>query len=48
VVGKRERTGNCVAVRSRKGGELGEMPLDAVVENLSAEVKMRVLEEAES
>jgi threonyl-tRNA synthetase len=43
VVGERERAGNSVAVRSRKEGELGEMPLDGVVEKLGGEVKMRTL-----
>ena len=41
VVGERERVGNCVAVRSRKEGELGEVNVDAVVEKLHEEVRMR-------
>jgi threonyl-tRNA synthetase len=32
-----------VALRSRKEGELGEVPLDAVVEKLNKEVKMKAL-----
>jgi threonyl-tRNA synthetase len=43
VVGERERAGNCVAVRSRKEGELGEVSVDGVVEKLVGEVIMRVL-----
>ena len=43
MMGERERAGNCVAVRSRKDGELGEVNGDAVVEKLVQEVKMRAL-----
>jgi threonyl-tRNA synthetase len=44
LVGERERAGNCVAVRSRKEGELGEVSVDAVVEKLSEEVRMRMIQ----
>jgi len=43
VVGGKEVENQSVAVRSRKEGELGEMPLDDVVEKLNAEVRMRTL-----
>ena len=32
-----------VALRSRKDGELGEVNVDAVIEKLSKEVRMRAL-----
>ena len=43
VVRAKEEESNFVALRSRKDGELGEMPRDAVVEKLSEEVKMGAL-----
>ena len=43
VVGGKEEESNSVALRSRKEGELGEMALDAVVEKLNEEVKIRSL-----
>jgi threonyl-tRNA synthetase len=43
VVGAREADNNSVALRSRKEGELGEVNVDAVVEKLAGEVKMRGL-----
>ena len=43
IVRERERAGNCVAVRSRKEGEPGEVNVDAVVEKLNEEVRMRAL-----
>ena len=43
VVGAKEEENQSVALRSRKEGELGEVPLDAVVEKLSEEVRMRAL-----
>jgi len=43
VVGAKEAESGSVALRSRKEGELGEVNVDAVVERLVGEVKMRVL-----
>ncbi len=43
VVGAKEEENQSVALRSRKEGELGEVSLDAVVEKLSEEVRMRAL-----
>jgi threonyl-tRNA synthetase len=43
VVGGKEEETQSVALRSRKEGELGEVLLDAVVEKLAEEVRMRVL-----
>ncbi|MDR0327953.1 MAG: hypothetical protein LBI05_06640 [Planctomycetaceae bacterium] len=43
VVGGKEAENQSVALRSRKEGELGEVNVDAVVEKLSREVKMRAL-----
>ena len=41
IVGDKERTASTVAVRSRKGEDLGSMPLAALIERLSAEVASR-------
>jgi threonyl-tRNA synthetase len=41
--GGKEAENGSVALRSRKEGELGEVNVDAVVEKLSEEVKMRAL-----
>jgi threonyl-tRNA synthetase len=43
VVGSKEAENQSVALRSRKEGELGEVNVDAVVEKLSEEVRMRTL-----
>ena len=43
VVGAKEAENGSVALRSRKEGELGEVGVDAVVEKLSEEARMRVL-----
>jgi threonyl-tRNA synthetase len=43
VVGAKEAESDTVALRSRKEGELGEVSVDAVVEKLADEVKMRAL-----
>ena len=43
VVGEKEEENQSVALRSRKEGELGELSLDAVVEKLGREVRMRTL-----
>jgi threonyl-tRNA synthetase len=43
VVGGKEAENQSVALRSRKEGELGEVNIDAVVEKLMKEVKMRAL-----
>jgi threonyl-tRNA synthetase len=43
VVGGKEEENQSVALRSRKEGELGAVNVDAVVEKLSEEVKMRSL-----
>jgi threonyl-tRNA synthetase len=43
VVGGKEAESQSVALRSRKEGELGEVNVDAVVEKLSEEVRMRTL-----
>jgi len=43
VVGAKEAENGSVALRSRKEGELGEVNVDAVVERLVGEVRMRVL-----
>jgi len=41
--GRTQLDGNCVAVRSRKEGKLGEVNVDAVIEKLNEEVRMRAL-----
>ena len=43
VVGAKEAEDGSVALRSRKEGELGEVNVDAVVEKLSEEVRMKAL-----
>jgi threonyl-tRNA synthetase len=43
VVGGKEAENGSVALRSRKEGELGEVSVEAVVEKLSEEVRMRAL-----
>ena len=43
VVGAKEEENQSVALRSRKEGELGEVPLEKVIEKLTQEVRMRVL-----
>jgi len=43
VVGAKEAENGSVALRSRKEGELGEVNVDAVVEKLAGEVRMRAL-----
>ena len=43
VLGAKEMENNSVALRSRKEGELGEIPLDDVIRRLDEEVKMRKL-----
>ena len=40
---KIEAEDGSVALRSRKDGELGEVPLDSLIEKLTNEVKMKVL-----
>jgi len=41
VVGDKEMAGNLVAVRSRGGQDLGQMPLEALIERLQGEVAAR-------
>jgi len=43
VVGAKEEENGTVALRSRKEGELGEMSVESLIENLVGEVRMRVL-----
>ena len=43
VVGAKEEENQSVALRSRKEGELGEVPLEKVIEKLTQEVRMRAL-----
>ena len=43
VVGAKEEENGSVALRSRKEGELGEIPLDDVIRRLDEEVKTRAL-----
>ena len=43
VVGGKEEENQSVALRSRKDGELGEIPLGSLIEKLGEEVKMRKL-----
>ncbi|HEU4709543.1 MAG TPA: His/Gly/Thr/Pro-type tRNA ligase C-terminal domain-containing protein, partial [Methylophilaceae bacterium] len=42
VVGDREMQSGQVAVRTRKGEDLGSMPVQAFIERLQAEIKARV------
>jgi threonyl-tRNA synthetase len=41
VVGAKESESNSLAIRSRKDGELGEINVDAVIEKLTEEIKMK-------
>ena len=43
VLGAKEMENNSVALRSRKEGELGEIPLEDVIRRLDEEVRMRKL-----
>ena len=43
MLGGKEMENNSVALRSRKEGELGEIPLDDVIRRLDEEVKTRAL-----
>ena len=43
VIGGKELENHTVAVRSRKDGDLGPMPVDAVIERITAEVQERSL-----
>jgi threonyl-tRNA synthetase len=43
VVGEKEASGGDLPVRSSKAGELGEMPLDALIEKLTAEIEAKAL-----
>ena len=43
IVGEREAAGNTVAVRRRRGGDLGSMKVDGFVQRLSEEVRARAL-----
>jgi threonyl-tRNA synthetase len=43
VVGAKESESNSLAIRSRKDGELGEISVDAVIEKLTEETKIRAL-----
>ena len=43
VVGAKEAENGSIALRSRKEGELGEVNVDAVVEKLVEEAKIRAL-----
>ena len=45
IIGDKEVENNVVAVRSRKGGDLGTMPLAAFEEKLMEEVKTRSISE---
>jgi threonyl-tRNA synthetase len=42
VAGEREMQAGHVAVRTRKGEDLGSMPIDALIERLKAEVETKV------
>ena len=42
VAGEREMQSGQVAVRTRKGEDLGSMPVQALIERLQGEVKARV------
>jgi threonyl-tRNA synthetase len=41
IVGEKERAASTVAVRNRKGEDLGSMPLPAIVERFQAEIQSR-------
>jgi threonyl-tRNA synthetase len=41
IVGEKERAASTVAMRNRKGEDLGSMPLAAIVERFQAEVQSR-------
>jgi threonyl-tRNA synthetase len=43
VVGGKEEESQTVALRSRKDGELGATAVDAVIEKLTEEVRIRAL-----
>ena len=43
VLGAKETENNSVALRSRKEGELGEIPLEDVIRRLDEEIKLRKL-----
>jgi len=42
IAGEREMQAGQVAVRTRKGEDLGSMPVQAFIERLQGEVKSRV------
>jgi len=42
VAGEREMQAGHVAVRTRKGEDLGSMPIDALIERLKVEVETKV------
>ena len=42
VAGEREMQSGQVAVRTRKGEDLGSMPIDALIERLKAEIESKV------
>jgi threonyl-tRNA synthetase len=42
VAGEREMQSGQVAVRTRKGEDLGSMPVQALIERLQGEVKAKV------
>ena len=41
ILGEKERAAGTVAVRNRKGEDLGSMPLSALIERLQAEIASR-------
>ncbi|GHT18642.1 hypothetical protein FACS1894189_6790 [Planctomycetales bacterium] len=43
VVGEKEASNGTCAVRSRKEGELGEIAVEALIDRLTEEIKMRAL-----
>ena len=45
IIGDKEVENNVIAMRSRKGGDLGTMPLAAFEEKLMEEVKTRSISE---
>ncbi len=42
VAGDREMQAGCVAVRTRKGEDLGSMPIEAFIERIQSEIKTKV------
>lgn len=42
IIGDKEAETNSVSVRSRSGGDLGQMPFEALLEKLLREIKEKV------